>query len=252
MTFMKGLFRAVNQLYRECIDRSQGIDNQESDSEKSDVESTEDFRSVPTISLSQLNQTVSDGEAIITEIDIVSRVFEKLKSEKETDLNYLLTVAMAYANSLLSFLIFPHRKLQAFLFTLSIDTSNFTTLQYLLNYRVIMDSTDTLDHLGVLEDRIGKTHSWISLIRMDMAKRMRKTEIVIECLLRNNRALEIVEYVRANDPKFEIEKLFNLVSRYKNIERKNLWEQIEAWNISPGLKDTDRPVLSHKVVMLNL
>ena len=247
VAFMKGLFRTINHLYRECIDRTQTAAGDPSGGDGSDDEAAQ---SVPTVSLTQLHDMISDGESIITELDMVDTVLEVLRGEK-IDGNYLLTISMVYANSLLAFFIFPHRKLQSFLFSLSVETENVTTLQHLLNFRLIMDSTEILDQLGDLEETIG-TGSWISLARMDMAKRLGKTETVIESLLKQNRGLELVEYIRANDPTYEIEKLFNQITKFKNLNRKAVWEQVEAWNITPGLKDVDRPVLSHKVVMLNL
>lgn len=262
IAFMKGLFKTVNQLYRECIDRVQAA----ADHSASDESGEEDLvqrKAVPTVSLAELRERAADGESIITEIDMVEQVFEIIKSEisnsasqeqSETaapDVNYLLAVAMAYASSLLSFLIFPHRKLQSFLFTLASDSKNFVTLQYLINFRVVMDSHEILNQLTTLSEKYGEQQRWLCQARMDMAKRMRRTHIVLECLIQDNRSRELVEYLRASDPRFEIEKLFSIMSKLNAPHRASLWEQVEAWNVSPGLPENERPVLSHKVVMLN-
>jgi len=256
--FMKGLFRTVNQLYRECIDRAQAQCD-DSGTDHSDDE-TQARQCVPTVSLAQLKEALSEGESVITDIDMVESVLEILQSEvnenathttTNIDEKYLLAVSMAYANSLLSFLIFPHRRLQAFIFSLAAEIEDFPTVQHLLNYHVVMDSPETLELLGSLHSRYSSTQPWMVLAYMDMAKRMGRTEIVIECLLQQNRSLELVEYVRSNDPSFHIEKMFNLISKYPNVNRKHIWEQVEAWNVSPGLNESELPVLSHRVVMLN-
>ena len=257
---MKGLFKTVNQLYRECIDRVQAAADH-SASEESGEEDFVPLKAVPTVSLAELRERSTDGDSIITEIDMVEQVFETIKSEisRNTaqeqmeaavpDVNYLLAVATAYASSLLSFLIFPHRRLQTFLFTLAAESKNFVTLQYLINFRVVMDSPEILSQLTALAEQ--NDQKWLRQARMDMAKRMRRTDIVVECMIQEGRSLELVEYVRANDPRFEIEKLFSIVSKQNAPHRASLWEQVEAWNVTPGLSETERPVLSHKVVMLN-
>jgi hypothetical protein len=85
-----------------------------------------------------------------------------------------------------------------------------------------------------------------------MAKRMRRTDTVVECLFELNRSLEVVDYVRRNDPKFEIEKIFTTLGKSGSLpHRKAVWEQVETWNVAPGLDEDNRPVLSHRVVMLN-
>lgn len=261
IAFMKGLFRTVNQIYRECIDRVQETD-QVSDSDLSSDEYVIPKKAVPTISLSQLKDSIGDNDSVITELDMVEQVLVAMQEEIKScpsrssqtisppDLSYLLTVSVAYANCLLSYLIFPHRRLQTFLLSLCEEAQDFTTLQYLLNFRVIMDSPEVLDTLSRLCETSGDTHAWLHLARMDMAKRIGRTDIVLDCLLKQERALDLVEYIRANDPSFEIEKLFALLSKY-NIRRTDIWDQIEAWNTSPGLGEGERPVLSHRVIMLN-
>jgi hypothetical protein len=261
ITFMKGLFRTVNQLYRECIDRVQG-GIELTESEQSGDEMNNMREPVPTVSIAQLKEVLSqeEAESVIIEIDMVDNVFEKLKNEignsqttvaNDADRRYLLAVSLAYANSLLSSLIFPHRRLQVFLFNLSIEAGEFATLQHLLNFRVIMDSTDILGQLSDLEHKLGSSQPWISLARMDMAKRLRKTDVVIECLIKQGRDLELVEYVRTNEPTFPIEKLFSICTKFSSVNRRAIWEQVEGWNITPGLKQDSRPVLSHRVILMN-
>jgi hypothetical protein len=245
IAFMKGLFRTVNQIYRECIDRVQETD-QVSDSDLSSDEYVIPKKAVPTISLSQLVEQV----LVAMQEEIKSCPSRSSQTISPPDLSYLLTVSVAYANCLLSYLIFPHRRLQTFLLSLCEEAQDFTTLQYLLNFRVIMDSPEVLDTLSRLCETSGDTHAWLHLARMDMAKRIGRTDIVLDCLLKQERALDLVEYIRANDPSFEIEKLFALLSKY-NIRRTDIWDQIEAWNTSPGLGEGERPVLSHRVIMLN-
>ena len=251
ISFMKGLFRTVNQLYRECIDRAQedhsGTDNSDDEAQR--------HKSVPTVSLAQLKETLSDGESVITDIDMVESVLEVVRAESRdnrcVDEKYLLAVSMAYANSLLSFLIFPHRRLQAFIFSLAAEIEDFPTVQHLLNYRVVMDSQEALDQLAILHEKFGTQKPWIVLSYMDMAKRLGKTEIVLECLLQQNRSLELIEYLRNNDPAFPIERLFNIISNHPHVNRKAVWALVDAWNVTPGLKESERPILSHRVIMLN-
>lgn len=252
IAFVKGLFRTLNQLYRECIDRVQ--ERAAGDNDASDDEEVKPH--VPTISLADLRSSLSNGESVITEIDMVENVFETIEreihstsSEESPGKNhqYLLAVTMAYASSLLSFLIFPHRRLQTFLLELTVDSRSYTSLRQLLNFHVIMDSPEVLEKLGSIPAR----EPWVSLARLDMAKRMNRTDIVVECLFEQDRSREVIEYVRRYDPKFEIEKVFNLLGKNVTQTRKAVWEQVETWNVTPGLLEDDRPVLSHRVVMLN-
>ena len=181
--------------------------------------------------------------------ETIEREIHSTSSEESPGKNhqYLLAVTMAYASSLLSFLIFPHRRLQTFLLELTVDSRSYTSLRQLLNFHVIMDSPEVLEKLGSIPAR----EPWVSLARLDMAKRMNRTDIVVECLCEQDRSREVIEYVRRYDPKFEIEKVFNLLGKNVTQTRKAVWEQVETWNVTPGLLEDDRPVLSHRVVMLN-
>jgi hypothetical protein len=228
------------QLYRECIDRVH--EKTEGDRSVSDHEGEEN-PGVPTVTLSQLKESVGDGEFVMTEIDVVGAVFEVLKSEVDSSITetggcaplqeyeYLLTLAVAYAHSLLSVLIYPHKKLQQFLFNLATISRHFNTLQQLLNFHVIMDSTELLDSLANLEVKYGSEISWIALTRLDTAMRMRKTEIVVDCLIKQKRSVEICDYIRRHDPQFDMDKLVHAVSE-RNINLEMLWEQHEIRNRS--------------------
>ena len=160
-----------------------------------------------------------------------------LNSESFTpvkEYEYLLTVSVAYAHSLLSVLIYPHRRLQQFLFALASQSRHFTTLHQLLNFHVLMDAPELLEGLESLESRYGAQIEWIALARLDMAMRMRKTDVVIDCLIKQNRSLEIVEYIRRFDANFDIKNLFSILEdRHVNIEV--ISEQIDLWT------DVNRP-----------
>ena len=244
-------------MYRECIDRAQDRLTGGTEDSGDDDQSRP---AVPTITLAQLKESVGEGESIITELDMVGLVLEVVKGEAQVGAvsagegpipgyQYLLTVSMAYAQSLLSFLIYPHRRLQHFLFDLCVESRNLPTLQQLVNFHVILDSGDLLEKLGDLESKLGEP--WMAQTRLDTAKRMKRTDVVVQCLIAQERTIEIVEYLRRFDAKYEIEKVFDQLKNVHAVDRQAVWEQVEVWNTSPGLEEANRPVLSHRVIMLN-
>ena len=221
----------------------------ESKADESDLDDERARISYPAITLSQLKEAVLDGESIITELDMVNEVFTVAKSEIHADFegnqpipefHYLLTLVMSYAESLLSYFIYPHKRLQSFLFDLCVDSRNFPTLQQLINFHVILDSAEFLDKLEPLSHL-----PWAKQTRLDTAKRMHKTDIVIQCLLAENRADEIIEYLRQSDHSFDIQKLIELVNDHDEV-KKMILKQVELWNIST---DPAKPVLSRGVIM---
>lgn len=246
-TFMKSLFRTINKSYRECIDRAQ------------DRLAVQIEGPASTITLTQLKDSLVAGETVITELDMVDNVFGVIKAEIARtvrqhggphigEYQYFLSIVMAYAQSLLGYLIYPHRRLQMFLFDLCIDSNNLSTLQQLINFHVILDTPDLLERLT---DLLTGGPSWIGQILLDVAKRMQRTNIVVETLFHLDRSMEIVEYIQKNDPGFEIEQVFNLMKKFPQCNsRSDIWKQIELWNIMSN-DDVGKPVLSHQVVMMN-
>ena len=245
-------------MYRECIDRVHNAALTGAD----DSEQDEKRVSVPTVTLSQLKDSVEDGKSVITEIDVVSVVLEVVKREIESkhfsseesphvlDLGYLLTVSVAYAHSLLSVLIYPHKRLQLFLLSLATESGHFNTLHQLLNFHVLMDSTELLENLEIIDARYGEQYSWISMARLDMAMRMGRTDQVIDCLIKQDRAIAIVEYIRRFDPSYDIEHLF-LILKERKVSWKMIWEQIESWSMRPGLAQSEKPVLPRNLILMN-
>lgn len=258
--YMKGLFKTVNQLYRERIDR---VQDNASLSEEEDSPQEDRRRSIsPTITLAQLKESLPAGESVITELDMLAGVLEKVKHEVALDesdtaglsgsapieaYRYLLTVTIAYANSLLSYLIYPHKRLQIFMVDLCKASRNFVTLQQLINFHVVLDSSELLEQLTHMES-LFPGERWIPQTRLDIAKRLRQTETVIDCLVKQNRENEIIEYIRKHDCEYRIEKLFDSLRNVAAANKKKLWQQVELWNIAPT--EEPRPVLSHRIVVL--
>lgn len=224
-------------------------------SDSSDV----DRASKSTITLTQLKESLAPGEKVITELDLVENVFDIVKSEisKTIPINapingpmieyqYFFSIVMAYAQSLLGFLIYPHRRLQMFMYDLCIDSNNMSGLQQLLNFHVILDSTDLLDRLILLFK--SKKVSWSAQTLLDVAKRMARTDVVTDTLLELDRPMDIIEYIRMNDLKYEIEKVFVSLKKYPNVNKSIIWSQVELWNLTTC---EIKPILSHQVIMLN-
>ncbi len=256
MTFMKSLFRTINKMYRECIDKAQS----KYFAEPGDEEALEDDRRTkikyPAITLAQLKESIPEGETIITELDMVSEVFSVIREEikyavskqpipnAETgpmpEFHHLLTVVLCYCESLLAHFIYPHKRLQVFLFDLCVESRNFPTLQQLLSFHVILDSSDIVEKLSTIIHL-----PWAAQCQLDAAKRASNTKIVIERLLTLNRPEEIVPYLRKNDPNFDLEALFGLTTVTPPV-RKQLWRQIELWNVSSAKV---KPTLTREIIM---
>jgi len=219
-------------MYRESIDRVHGSDT------RSDPQTS--------ITVAQLLESLPEGSSgVITELDMVDQVFTKIDSS-EVSHPFFLAVIMAYAHSLLSLYIYPHKRLQSYMFELCVSMNNFACLQQLINFHVILDSPELLERLHDLEKLHG-TGSWISQARLDTAKRMKRTDIVINCLMTSNRSDEIVGYIRSHDPEFSIDELFSLLSAFSTrCDSTEVWKQIELWNVS---SDTMKPRLSQNVVL---
>jgi hypothetical protein len=249
MTYMKSLFRTVNKLYRDSIDKAQA----KFESIGVEEVAVEDDRRTkikyPAITLAQLKEVIPDGETIITEIDMVTDVFSVVRDEVTVSVSsneplreyhHLLTVVMSYCESLLSYYIYPHKRLQIFLFDICVESRNYSTLQQLISFHVILDSSDVLEKLESILHL-----PWVPQCRLDAAKRVGNTRVVIESLLAIGRPDEIVPYVRVHDPSYNLDNLFQLlpISTHRQI-----WKQIELWNVSPG-KTINLPVLSREIIM---
>jgi hypothetical protein len=194
------------------------------------------------ITVAQLLESVVDGESIITELDMVDQVFQRVDISLVSGV-FFLAVVMAYAESLLSCFIYPHKRLQMFIFDLCVETKNYACLQQLVNFHVILDSNELLDKLTHLEPSV----PWVDQAKLDMAKRMKRTDIVIKFLHESGRSDEIIGYLRSEDPQYEIDKLFHILgsSSTDDVHQK-IWKQIELWNTS---SDSIKPILSHNVVL---
>ena len=255
LQFVKSLFKTVNKLYRECIDRVQ-TKSAAMSSLQDDIDANSSKIVYPSVTVNQLLQEVPEGSSVITELDMVDQVFVILKDEVLTNTSghftstYLVSVAMSYCSSLLSFFIYPHKRLQLFMFDLCVECDKLSSLQQLLNFHVILDSPELLEKLSVLER--SKSMAWVTQCRLDVAKRLKKTEDVIMTLATTGRENEIVEYIKKEDPSFGIENLFNILSTIgqgtSGPVAKKLWGQIQLWNIS---YDPQKPVLTRDIVLAN-
>ena len=255
LQFVKSLFKTVNRLYRECIDRAQTRSAALS-SLQDDIDGQASRIVYPSVTVTQLLEEVPEGSSVITELDMVDQVFSLVKQDliEGNSLNltttYLMSVTMAYCSSLLSFFIYPHKRLQMFMFDLCVDCNKMSSLQQLLNFHVILDSNELLEKLGQLE--ASRPSPWVSQCRIDVAKRMKKTETVVRILITQRREDEVVEYLRKDAPTFDIESLLKVLSDMgqdsSGAVAKKLWNQIQLWNIS---SDEHKPILSRDVVLAN-
>ena len=255
LQFVKSLFKTVNRLYRECIDRVQ-TKSAAASSLQDDIDGQASRIVYPSVTLTQLLEEAPEGSSVITELDMVDHVFVLLKEDlmhgnsPNVSVNYLVAVAMAYCSSLLSFFIYPHKRLQIFMFDLCVDCDRMSSLQQLLNFHVILDSNELLDKLTDLDKQ--NSMPWVSQCRIDVAKRMKKTEVVVRTLIAKGREDEVVEYLRKEDPRFDIESLLKVLNDLgqdgSGLIGKKLWNQIQLWNIS---SDECKPVLTRDVVLAN-
>ena len=180
---------------------------------------------------------------MITEIEMIDQVFKRIEKTSENK-RYILTVVMAYANSLLSFFIYPHKRLQLYLIDVCVECDNLVTLQQLLNFHVVLDSKELLDKL---ESTFPDPPKWLQQTIMDLGKRLSNTDVVVKELVNQKRFCEVVDYIRKYDPSYPIDKVMDMISDPG--DRKILWKKVELWNISSG-ESLSRPVLSHRVIML--
>jgi hypothetical protein len=255
LQFVKSLFKTVNRLYRECIDRVQTKSSAIS-SLQDDMDTQASRIVYPSVTVTQLLEEVPEGLTVITELDVVDHVFSPLKQalidgcSPDVSSTYLIAIAMAYCSSLLSFFIYPHKRLQLFMFDLCVDCEKPSSLQQLLNFHVILDSNELLEKLAVLE--MSNAFPWVSQCRIDVAKRMKKTQLVIKTLIVRGREDEVVEYLRKEDPSFDVESLLSILTELgKDVSgpvAKKLWNQIQLWNIS---SDVTKPVLTRDIVLGN-
>lgn len=255
LQFVKSLFKTVNRLYRECIDRVQ-TKSAALSSLQDDLDGQASRIVYPSVTVTQLLEEVPEGSSVITELDMVDQVFTLVKQDvlnshsPNVTTTYLISVTMSYCSSLLSFFIYPHKRLQIFMFDLCVDCDRLSSLQQLLNFHVILDSNELLDKLENLENV--SPLPWVSQCRIDVAKRMKKTETVIRMLVTYQREDEIIDYLRKEDPTFGIESLLNILSDMgqdgSGVVAKKLWNQIQLWNIS---SDEYKPVLTRDVVLAN-
>merc|ERR1712224_63743 len=106
---------------------------------------------------------------------------------------YIVSVVVAYLRSLLSMQILPHKILQCFVFDICMYFHQEHTLQQLLHYHVLLDSTDLVLRLKNVSVKRGS--AWATQSCLDMALRLHEYSIVADMLLLTRQYLDIVPFL---------------------------------------------------------
>merc|ERR1712151_1450636 len=106
---------------------------------------------------------------------------------------YLVSIAIAYLRSLLSMQIIPDKILQCFVFDICIFFHQEHTLQQLLHYHVLLDSTELVLRLKNVSVRRGA--AWATQSCLDMALRLHEMGIVADMLLLSRQYLDLIPFL---------------------------------------------------------
>ncbi|KAF4655753.1 hypothetical protein FOL47_009287 [Perkinsus chesapeaki] len=218
---MAYIFDATNSSYRECIERTPLLGGD----------------SGATVSLARLLESAGN-RTILTEVDAIDYVFHPVlcsilpdcpeaplapastallqygidhvpDSTRLTKLKRLLSEVLIYCRSLLALSVYPHRRVQLFLFDLSVIAHQQHWLQQLLHYHVLLDSMEIVERLDVMwkqhymASKLKGVH-WSQQCMMDMAWRLlstrsaspRLTELLTEALLNGGDPVDAVSFLR--------------------------------------------------------
>ncbi|CAE8636683.1 unnamed protein product [Polarella glacialis] len=119
----------------------------------------------------------------------------------------ILSVVIGYLRSLLGLQILPHKILQCFVFDLCLYYRQEHTLQQLLHYHVLLDSTELVLRLRDLAINSASC-AWATQSCLDMALRVREFAVVAEMLLFSRQYLDIVPFlVNQRDVSFKVRSL---------------------------------------------
>jgi len=107
---------------------------------------------------------------------------------------YIFCCVLEYMRSLLKFQILPHRVVQMFLFDICVFYGQDYTLQQLIQYHVILDSTDAVKRLYNLWKCTQTT--WACQACLDMSLRMKDWGVVVDILVEFKEYLEVIPLLR--------------------------------------------------------
>lgn len=106
---------------------------------------------------------------------------------------YIVSAAVSYLRSLLSMQILPHKILQCFVFDVCMHFEQEHTLQQLLHYHVLLDSTDLV--LRLKEVAVSRERNWATQACLDMALRLQEHGVVADMLLHIRQYLDVVPFL---------------------------------------------------------
>ncbi|EER03047.1 hypothetical protein Pmar_PMAR001792 [Perkinsus marinus ATCC 50983] len=215
------IFDATNASYRECIERTPLLGGE----------------SGAMVSLARLLESAG-SRTILTEVDAVDCIFHPVlcsilpdcprppltagstellryglectpESSCLQKLRKLLSQVLIFCRSLLALSVYPHRRVQLFLFDLCVVARQQHWLQQLLHYHVLLDSAEIVERLDFMwRYDIGQSDtrsiSWSQQCMMDMAWRLLSTrsaspkliELLTEALLDGGDPVDVVAFLR--------------------------------------------------------
>jgi len=123
---------------------------------------------------------------------------------------YIVSVAINYLRSLLSMQILPHKILQCFVFDVCMYFHQEHTLQQLLHYHVLLDSSEMV--LRLQEVAVRCRDAWATQACLDMALRIPEHQIVANMLLHTKQYLDVVPFlINQQVPDFKLSRLLNQI-----------------------------------------
>ncbi|KAF4652661.1 hypothetical protein FOZ61_009463 [Perkinsus olseni] len=215
------IFDAANASYRECIERTPLLGGE----------------SGAMVSLARLLESAG-SRTILTEVDAVDCVFHPVlcsllpdcpqpplapgssellrygldhsrESCRLMEVQRLVSQVLIFCRSLLALSVYPHRRVQLFLFDLCVVAHQQHLLQQLLHYHVLLDSVEIVERLDIMwryenaESGMRKVR-WSQQCMMDMAWRLlntrsstpRLTELLTEALLDGGDPTDAISFLR--------------------------------------------------------
>jgi len=141
---------------------------------------------------------------------------------------YIVSVVVAYLRSLLIMQILPHKILQCFVFDICMYFQQEHTLQQLLHYHVLLDSTELV--LRLKEVAVTRNSAWATQACFDMALRLQEFTMVAELLLHTRQYLDVVPFLCSHQ-----------VGSFE------LWRLLERIDFDSEVRADDPDILQHVI-----
>uniref|UniRef100_A0A6B2KYX7 Uncharacterized protein n=1 Tax=Arcella intermedia TaxID=1963864 RepID=A0A6B2KYX7_9EUKA len=141
-----------------------------------------------------------DGQMLIEQEDMYTRVFNWVEEQNAVDFKYLVAVIVEYIRSL----NFQYLSVKSFIYEivirLLVQNNRFYQLHQFIQYHVISDS----QHVAYQLLYLGKSYPPAYQLALDMLKRAKPTDI-LEVLLTKGQVIQALRYVISNSDQVKIE-----------------------------------------------